>query len=104
MAGLAGVRAEGFPFVGFVVASIAKAPGRGIMLDLLPPVRIGDLFVSMYEVPRALEDARVERTRAAPVNVRVIRVRVDAIDVGAIGEAPGRRSKGVDHSVPGGTV
>lgn len=67
-------------------------------------MRIGDLFVLMYEVPRALDDARLERTRVAPVNVRIIRVHVDAIDVGASGEAPGWRSRCVDYSVPGGNV
>jgi len=37
-------------------------------------------FSSMYEVPRSLEDARQQRPRADPINVRSTSIRVDAID------------------------
>lgn len=45
------------------------------------PIRVGDLFVSMYDVPRTLEDIQLGRPRAEPTNVRTVCIQVDAIDV-----------------------
>lgn len=46
------------------------------------PICVGDKFVSMYEVPRTLEDIQLGRQRTSPVNVRAISIHVDAIDTG----------------------
>lgn len=72
--------------VEFFVEAITKdRTGRQVYVGFVVtgrPIRVGDLFVSMYDVPRTLEDAQLERPRAAPVNVRTVCIRVDAIDVG----------------------
>lgn len=67
----------------YVQAITADAAGRTVYVGFVVTGRaisVGDVFSSMYEVPRSLEDARQQRPRADPINVRSTSIRVDAID------------------------
>lgn len=68
----------------FVEAIAEDRAGRTVHVGFVVtggPLRVGDEFVSTYELPRALEDVQLGRVRPAPVNLRSIAVRVDGIDV-----------------------
>lgn len=70
--------------VEFFVEAIAKdRTGKSVYVGFVVtggPIRVGDKFVSMYEIPRTLEDIQLGRRRTFPENVRDISVGVDAID------------------------
>ncbi|PSM13854.1 MULTISPECIES: hypothetical protein [Stenotrophomonas] len=71
--------------VEFFIEAIARDhAGRPVHVGFVVTggsLSVGDVFISLYEVPRTLEDAQQGRARAAPVNVRATSIRVEAIDV-----------------------
>lgn len=44
------------------------------------PVRVGDIFLQCYEIPRTLDDILNERPRAQPENLRRVALTVTAIN------------------------